>query len=1247
MPPETGKRAGAALVIGIGNYLHGDQVPRLRHAPDDARAFAELLTTPGVCGFPEDQVTLLLDQEADRETILNYLSEWLPERSRGADITVIYFAGHGVVRKSEKYQEGYLLSHEANRSNLIAKGLSMTDLGRCVNELDAACVVIILDCCHSGMAVANEGITSRGAAPEFGIGPGVIEALSRKGRVLIASCDEGQDSIEDDRLGHGLFTYHLLRGMRGEADSDGDRKVGIGELFNFVSRHVSEDADRVYHTVQHPWASQTWTRENFISWVAPNNADPGVSGTARHERLWRSAGPAAAISKFEAALESGEEPELVSVLRFLRSRKEPLAVPFLFGCLGHASEGVGKRAKLLIQAYGWEMISRFVSEVGRQPRDERFGARVGMLLKGLRAYRARPILVEALEGLVVELSGALRTEAERLLQEKRLKLQFGEMKSLFEELRTGYRLEKPLGPGRYTDAYLATYEETGSPVVVRVLRPHLARDPAIVKPFLEVSRRSYDYDHHGLVRTLAVVRLPERKIYYVVRKYVEGLTLQTVLAGGKRFEPLQVLEVLRQALDALAPVHERGAFHGGIKPSNVFLAKEEPVRIILGDASPAMLPDMNSEWGRYDYHYSAPELSADGRGMGPRSDLYSLGCLAYELACGSPPFRSDDPFELMSKHRHEAVAAPSRAGSVLGVVGDAFLAQLLAKAPRNRYGSLDEAQFALGRVREALRSSRNESASSRPVTLIDGASLLGYQPAESIMDLSAAPPAPRRQRDPGQEVPGGPLTLPPGESADAFGPSRPAGATRCPRCKATVRAIDALCPNCGALLDPFGTIGLSGPVAPAEGRPSGPPAPPPPGPHPTIKQAGPDRPREPETPAPSDHHSTDSESIRVRFECPNPECGHSFEGLVGESARCPRCGTDLNGDTGLAEPTEPINPSTAPRAGGPALAEELSRGARLGDRYEIVRRLGTGGMGTVYLGRDVALDRLVALKLPIVAQWRAPEFIARFRREALAIAKLDHPNICSILDVGQVEDQPYLTMKYIEGESLHARLKASDRPLSVERVVRLVRSIATTMQFAHERGVIHRDLKPSNIMIEGRGAPIVMDFGLALRIDTPDSHLTQEGQLMGTPAFMPPEQFLGELRAIGPHSDIYSLGVILYQLLTGELPYPGPPLSVFQRLIAADDPPRPSAVRSEIEPALDAICMTAMAKRAEDRFATMGDFAEALANYLSGQIVATSRPASAGLSEGGPPSLARPWRGAAPRGGRGLWARLKRFFGRP
>ncbi len=270
-------------------------------------------------------------------------------------------------------------------------------------------------------------------------------------------------------------------------------------------------------------------------------------------------------------------------------------------------------------------------------------------------------------------------------------------------------------------------------------------------------------------------------------------------------------------------------------------------------------------------------------------------------------------------------------------------------------------------------------------------------------------------------------------------------------------------------------------------------------------------------------------------------------------------------------------------------------------RYRIVKTLGQGAMGAVYLAHDTQLDRRVALKVPHVTPGRDAgaqdrQDLSRFYREVRTAATLHHPSLCPVYDQGEIDGIYYVTMAYLKGQPLSA-LIARGRSLSERWVAAAVRKLAQALAVAHSRGVIHRDLKPSNIMVTRRSELVIMDFGLAWRAGTEDARLTQTGTILGTPAYMSPEQLSGKVTEIGPPCDVYSLGVIFYELLTARRPFQGPTAVVMAQVLF-NEPQPPSAHRPDLDPRIEAICLKAMAKKAADRYHTMAELAADLGRYL-------------------------------------------------
>ncbi|HXL05430.1 MAG TPA: serine/threonine-protein kinase, partial [Gemmatimonadales bacterium] len=264
----------------------------------------------------------------------------------------------------------------------------------------------------------------------------------------------------------------------------------------------------------------------------------------------------------------------------------------------------------------------------------------------------------------------------------------------------------------------------------------------------------------------------------------------------------------------------------------------------------------------------------------------------------------------------------------------------------------------------------------------------------------------------------------------------------------------------------------------------------------------------------------------------------------------------------------------------------------LADRYALERELGRGGMATVYLARDLRHGRPVAIKVlrPEIAAVLGPE---RFLREIAVAARLTHPHILPLHDSGQAGGSLYYVMPYIEGESLRDRLDREGQ-LPLEEAVRITREVASALSYAHSHDVVHRDIKPENILLSG-GEAVVADFGIARAISAAArGQLTETGIAIGTPGYMSPEQGAASAR-VDERSDIYSLGCVLYEMLAGEPPFTGPSAESIVRQHLAAAPPRVSAMRAAVPPAIEEAIVRALAKTPADRFATAAEFVEALA----------------------------------------------------
>lgn len=279
--------------------------------------------------------------------------------------------------------------------------------------------------------------------------------------------------------------------------------------------------------------------------------------------------------------------------------------------------------------------------------------------------------------------------------------------------------------------------------------------------------------------------------------------------------------------------------------------------------------------------------------------------------------------------------------------------------------------------------------------------------------------------------------------------------------------------------------------------------------------------------------------------------------------------------------------------------------AYFGD-YELLQEIARGGMGVIYKARQASLNRLVAVKMILAGHLASEAEVKRFHTEAEAAANLQHPNIVAIHEVGHHQGQHYFSMDYVEGKDLAA--VAKEHPLSAARAAGCVKTIAEAVHYAHQRGTLHRDLKPQNILLDSDGQPRITDFGLAKRFQQ-DSKLTVSGAVIGTPAYMPPEQAAGRLDQVGPQSDVYSLGAILYHLLTGRPPFRGETPVETLRRVMDDEPLRPSKLNGKVPSDLETICLKCLEKRPERRYPSARELAEELGRFLDHRPI-LARPAS-------------------------------------
>jgi serine/threonine protein kinase len=748
------------------------------------------------------------------------------------------------------------------------------------------------------------------------------------------------------------------------------------------------------------------------------------------------------LKEIEKRIAFADEVELRRLLRYMKEVGDPACVPLVFRCLSHSSEAVRQHARTVVHSLGWDKVADTAEEIAHR------GDEVGIaaVLDGLAAFESHPQVVGLLDRLVVRLKGDLRNRTILLLDRKRLGLELDAVAGLFRDIHSPYRIERALGQGLFAAAYLARADGTDLAVVVRVLRPEFVSQPHLRAQFHDLSTRALQLVHENLVLTREARAFPERNIYFAVRDYVNGVTLQKLMDGGKRFAPAQVVRILRKLLAALGAVHRRGMFHGGVKPSNVFVCEDD--RVVLGDPALPIHGIIGAALDRlsYDYRYAAPETFSGGGVVEPQSDFYSLGCLAHELACGVPPFVSDNYLAVAARQMHEAIPPPSRHGSLLGPLGDEVLLKLLARSHADRYARTEDILCAFDRLEASWQTLGPEVRSSTPPLMRD-ASLARLRGTESVLGFDAS--------------------------------------------------------------------------------------------------------------------------------------GHSLVQRSGDS-----CGP---------------YPSAAQL--------KLTAPGRVGE-YDLLELLGTGGMGVVYKARDRRLDRVVALKVirsSRVDEWHSgfagpsEEQANRFLTEARAVARLQHPNIVQIYDIGEHQELTYLALEYVGGGTLAAKLRTERLPSRA--AAETVAKIARAVHHAHAAGVLHRDLKPSNILLTLDGEPKIADFGLAKLRELPkeDAHLTHSGVVLGTPAYMAPEQADGRVNELGPTADIYSLGAILYELLAGRPPFQGTSILETLRKLATEKLVAPHVVNPAVSLELSLICLKCLEQDPGRRYTSAENLAEDLDRWLAGE----------------------------------------------
>jgi eukaryotic-like serine/threonine-protein kinase len=350
--------------------------------------------------------------------------------------------------------------------------------------------------------------------------------------------------------------------------------------------------------------------------------------------------------------------------------------------------------------------------------------------------------------------------------------------------------------------------------------------------------------------------------------------------------------------------------------------------------------------------------------------------------------------------------------------------------------------------------------------------------------------------------------------------------------------------------------------------------------------------------------ANDSTMIRVIRIC--RKCGAKIfsdapEGLCGRCVLKAALGNFPDTVAGVADPGRPASAMPATASDDRASASQHKTTAQaakllgeLGD-YELLEEVGRGGQGVVFRARQRSLNRTVALKVISLGQWASKAHLKRFRLEAEAAARLEHPGIVPIHEVGERDGSCYFSMKFVEGGQLDEM--ARREPMPIRRAAELIAKIARTVHYAHEHGILHRDIKPGNILLDAKGEPHLTDFGLARLVES-ESSVTQTLDVLGTPSYMAPEQAMGNNAAISSATDVYGLGAVLYQLLTGQPPFAGGATYETIKLLLDTEPRAPRLLNAKIDRDLSTICLKCLEKDPKRRYSSALALAEDVERWL-------------------------------------------------
>ncbi len=333
--------------------------------------------------------------------------------------------------------------------------------------------------------------------------------------------------------------------------------------------------------------------------------------------------------------------------------------------------------------------------------------------------------------------------------------------------------------------------------------------------------------------------------------------------------------------------------------------------------------------------------------------------------------------------------------------------------------------------------------------------------------------------------------------------------------------------------------------------------------------------------------------------------GHAMR--ITTARFCRKCGAAIPPDS----PQQSCGACLLETGLGPAEAEhemnvDLASSSMLMDfgDYELLEQIGRGGQGVVFRSRQKSLNRIVALKLIGLGQWATEANLKRFRLEAEAAARLEHPGIVPIHEVGERDGSCYFSMKFVEGGQLDEVIRRT--PMSIRQAAELIANVARTVHYTHEHGILHRDIKPGNILLDAKGEPHLTDFGLARLVES-ESTVTRTMEVLGTPSYMAPEQAVGNNAAVSSVTDVYGLGAVLYQLLTGQAPFAGGTTYETIKLLLDTEPRQPRLLNPKIDHDLSTICLKCLEKDPKRRYSSALALAEDLERWLKHEPIAARR----------------------------------------